>query len=249
MEAGTRQKVQLGFLVVFILLAIRVGLIWKGRRDAATEKAAPVVQPISNDAYVVPPKLYAYDLASAKSGLEGKTIWVAAGNQINYYRVHGVAVDWKHPAGTLPPMDALQIQKVVKMDGPVELIKQGNVIFHKTEPHVVAIYKHGNAATEYAVNIGTVSGGSYHFTVDGLFFLEDPHQLYKNWSSDVWKAIESHQPIKGMNELQTSLALGPGQAVEGSGNDYGNRTLQYQSNGKTITVTFTNDHATQIQGT
>lgn len=250
MEAGTRQKIQLGFLVVFILLIIRVGLIWKERHDAATEtKPAPASQPVSSDAYVVPPKLYAYDLASAKAGLEGKTIWVAAGNQVNYYRVHGGAVDWKNPVGTLPPMDALHIQKVAKIAGPVERIKQGDIVFHKVEQHVAAIFKHGDARTDYAVDIGSVSEGSYRFNVDGIFFLEDPHQLYKHWSTDVWRAIESHQAIKGMNELQTSLALGPGKAVEGTGNDYGERTLQYESNGKTITVTFSHDHATEIKTT
>lgn len=251
MESATRKKFQIVFLIIFAILLIRIGLIWKERREAAEEKPGPVAAAIPNDAYVVPPKLHAYDLASAKKGLEGKTIWVAAGDQISFYPVHGGVIDWKHAAGALPPLDALQIQKIAKVDGPVELIKQGDVVFHKTTPHIVAFFQRQQRKEPpetYAAEIGTVSGNSYRFTVDDVFFLEDPHHLYK-WPAETWQAIDQHQAVKGMNELQTSLALGPGKAVEGTGNGYGDRTLQYQSGGKTVTVTFLHDRATNIQST
>lgn len=250
MEASSRKKFQILFLIIVLILLARIGFIWKERRDAAVEtKAAPAAQPISSDAYVVPPKLHAYDLASAKQGLEGKTIWVAAAGQIEYFPVHGNAIDWKHPIGTLPALDALHIQKVEKAEGPVELIKQGDVVFHKSESRIAAVFQHDNTHTNYAINIATSSDGSYHFIVDDAFFLEDPHQLYKNWSPEIWQAIADHQALKGMNELQASLALGPGKAEAGStsGADYGNRTLQYDVQGKTFTVTFSRDRATDIQ--
>ncbi len=246
METGGRRKIQIIFLVIFILLLIRVGLIWKERHDAGQVKQAPTAQPLSSDAYVVPPKLHAFDLASARQGLEGKTIWVMAGSQLQYFATHADAVAWKQPVGTLPVMDELHVRKVEQVSGPVEIVKQGDLVFHKSQRKVIAVFTRGSDPTQYAVNIGSIADGSYSFIVDDAFFLEDPHTLYKHWPSDVWKAIGEHQATKGMNELQTSLALGPGRVISGS--EYGERTMQYESNGKTVTVTFSHNHATDIQG-
>jgi hypothetical protein len=48
-----------------------------------------------------------------------------------------------------------------------------------------------------------------------------------------------------MNELQVGFALGVG-TTEGSGGDYGNRTLTYDNGGHPVKVTFEHNHATQV---
>lgn len=231
--------------ILVLLILLRVGLIWRANHAANAVQPSPAKTSVPADAYVAPPKLHAYDLASAKQGLEGKTIWVAAGDQLDYFPARGGSVEWSHSAGKLPPLDALQVAKVVKTVAPVQFIKQGNVTFHKEgTPKLAAFFTHGSDNKLYAVEIGTVKGDSYDFIVDDAFYLEDPHQLYKHWPADVWKAIDEHRAEKGMNELQTSMALGPGRSD--SGNSYGNRTMEYQRGGKTISVTFSNDKATSV---
>lgn len=248
MEASTRKKILIGFLVIILLIAVRVGLIWKERHEAEQVKPVTNKVEIPSDAYVVPPQLHAYDLASAKSGLAGKTIWVKAGNVMKYYPVRGKAVDSAHSLGVLAPLDALHITDVIEARGPSSLIKQGKITIHTNGgKQVMALFTHAGSEAEYAVPIATVEDGNYNFNVDDAFFLVDPHTLYKHWPAEIWKAIDEHTVIAGMNELQTGLALGPGKLVEGSAEDYGNRTMQYELGGKTFTVTFRGDKASSVQ--
>lgn len=97
----------------------------------------------------------------------------------------------------------------------------------------------------YAVPIGAEKDGDFRCYADEIFFIEDPRQLYKHWSAEVWKAIEEHRVQAGMSELQTSFALGVG-IPEGSGG-YGSRTLDYANGGKPVTVRFESDKAVEIK--
>ncbi len=58
---------------------------------------------------------------------------------------------------------------------------------------VLAVFEKGGK--QYAVPIGQVQGSDYRIYADDMFFIEDPHELYK-WSPDMWQAIESHEPKK-----------------------------------------------------
>jgi hypothetical protein len=78
-----------------------------------------------------------------------------------------------------------------------------------------------------------------------MFFIEDPHDLYKHWPADVWQKIDAHEVQPGMSELQTSFAIGMGVSA-GSG-DYGSRTLQYPNAGKPLVIKFENDKAVEIK--
>ena len=80
---------------------------------------------------------------------------------------------------------------------------------------------------------------------DQIFFLEDPHDLYKHWPADVWHKIDAHEVQSGMSELQASFAVGLG-VPEGSG-DYGSRTLHYGNGGKPLAIAFENDKAVEIK--
>jgi hypothetical protein len=94
------------------------------------------------------------------------------------------------------------------------------------------------------VPIGVSRGGDYALYINEMFFVDDPRQLYKHWPPEVWSAIDQHQALKGMNELQASFSLGVG--VPEGGGDFGNRTLKYDNDGHPVTVTFEHNRATQV---
>ena len=97
----------------------------------------------------------------------------------------------------------------------------------------------------YAVPIGAEKGDDFKIYSDDAFFIEDPHELYKHWPPEMWKAVDAHEVKQGMSELQVSFAIGLG-IPEGSG-DYGWRTLHYANGGKPVTITFENDKAVVIK--
>ena len=97
----------------------------------------------------------------------------------------------------------------------------------------------------YAVPIGAEKGDEFKIYSDDIFFIEDPHDLYKHWPAEVWKEVDAHEVQAGMSELQASFAIGMG-IPEGSG-DYGSRTLHYPNGGKPLVIAFENDKAVEIK--
>jgi hypothetical protein len=161
-------------------------------------------------------------------------VWVKIGYSSTYYPYNsaGRKTDFEHEAGTLAPLQKLQITDVSAESSPNS----------KDSRQVLArVVLDGKT---YSVPIGAVRSGEYKIYSDEMFFIEDPHELYKHWSPDVWKAIENHEIHKGMSELQASFALGMG-VPQGSG-DYGSRTLRYSNGGKPVTVTFRDDKVVEI---
>ena len=80
---------------------------------------------------------------------------------------------------------------------------------------------------------------------DILFFYDDPHSIYDNWPKNVWAAIDAHQVLPGMSELQTRMSIG--QKTQSDGSSEGNRTVTYDQAGKQWTITFVDNHATTIE--
>jgi hypothetical protein len=101
------------------------------------------------------------------------------------------------------------------------------------------------AGKPFAAPIGVKNGDDFKIYSDDIFFIQDPHELYKHWPAEVWKAIDAHQVQQGMSELQASFAVGLGIPV-GSG-DYGWRALRYANEGSPVTITFENDKAVDIK--
>jgi hypothetical protein len=79
-----------------------------------------------------------------------------------------------------------------------------------------------------------------------MLFIQDPHELYNHWPSDVWSAIDQHQVKPGMSELQADFAVGIG-IPESSSGESGNRTLNYPNGGNPLSVTYRDDKATLIK--
>ena len=97
----------------------------------------------------------------------------------------------------------------------------------------------------YVVPIGYEANGEFKIYSDDMFFIEDPHDLYKHWPSDIWQSVEQHQVKPGMNELQTDFAVGMG--VPDSGNSQLERTVRYPNGGKPLVIVFREGKVTEVK--
>ncbi len=98
---------------------------------------------------------------------------------------------------------------------------------------------------EYAVPVGYRQAGQYTFYTDEIFFYDDPHELYKHWGPEIWKAVDTHEVILGMNERQVELSLG--QVSQSTSKDYGNRMVVFANMGKPMAVTFVKNKVTAFR--
>jgi hypothetical protein len=218
-----------------VLAGGRAAYIVYERHEAMKEDAKPRQEtPLKADYYVTPKKLRPYDLKSARQ-LTEQPVWVKFGYQNTYYP-YDVArhkTEFGHEAGMLLPLQKLAIQDVVTDVSPrAPGVKQ-------------VLARFTLEGKNYAVPIGAEKGSDFRILSDDIFFIEDPHDLYKHWPADVWNKIDAHEVQAGMNELQASFAIGAG-IPEGSG-DYGWRTLHYANGGKPLVITFQNDKAVAIK--
>jgi hypothetical protein len=78
-----------------------------------------------------------------------------------------------------------------------------------------------------------------------MFFVEDPHDLYKHWPADVWQAVVQHEVKPGMNELQADFAVGMGTLDSGSSSN--ERTLHYANGGKPLVVMYRDGKAAEVK--
>jgi hypothetical protein len=98
---------------------------------------------------------------------------------------------------------------------------------------------------EYAVPVGYRQAGQYTFYTDEILFYDDPHELYKHWGPAIWKAVDAHQVILGMNERQVELALG--QVSKSTSKVYGDRMVVFANLGKPMAVTFVKNKVTAFR--
>ena len=230
-----QKKLQIFLVVAIVLAGGRAAYIVYERHEAMKEDAKPRQETaLKADYYVTPKKVHAHDLKSARQFTE-QSVWVKYGYQLTYYPYDSKRhkTDFGHEAGVLLPLQKLAIQDVVTDVAPQA---PGN-------KQVLACFSLDGKT--YAVPIGAEKGGDFKLRADDIFFIEDPHDLYKHWPADVWKKIDAHEVQAGMSELQASFAIGAG-VPEGSG-DYGSRTLHYSNAGKPLVITFQNDKAVEIK--
>ena len=243
MDAETRKKLQIVLLFGIVIAGARAAYTVYERHGAKQDEAKIRFDaPLKADYYVTPKKLHPYDLKSARQ-LTQQPAWVRVGYYHTYYPYDAAVhkADFSREVGTLGPLQKLDIIDVVTGVAPkAPGTKQILAVFGLDgQPDG------SESAKTYAVPIGVEKGSDFECYSDNIFFIEDPRDLYKHWPADVWKAVDEHRVLPGMNELQASFALGVGTA-EGSG-DYGSRTLHYANGGKPVTVTFENDKAVEIK--
>lgn len=234
MTPQTKKTIQVFLTIALAAAAIRLAIIFYERHAENASPQPAVEKPLDPDYYIVPQKLYAYDLKSAQKGLVGHAVWVREGYRVTYYPFNAAShhSDLKHEAGLLGPIERLEITAVVRDASPAPGQQQ-----------VMAVFTQGGKS--YAFPVGAVKGQDYSLYLDDLLYIQDPHQLYKHWPAETWQAVERHEERLGMNELQTTFALGVGY-LHGSGLG-STRTLTYPNGGKPLVVTFENNKAVDIQ--
>jgi hypothetical protein len=234
----TKQKIQLALLAALVLATIRAGHIFYQRHEdrlsAERQKRARDVGYSNPDYYVSPKKLYPYDLKSAKQ-LTQQPVWVKEGYRYAYYPYDPASkrVEFAHEAGLLGPIEKLTIKDVVMAPAP----QPGK------QRQVMAVFE--KDGKPFAVPIGYEAGGEYKIYSDEIFFIEDPHALYKHWAPDVWQAVEQHEVKPGMNEMQADFAIGMG--VPDPGGDSDEKTVHYPNGGKPLVIVYREGKAAEIK--
>lgn len=234
----TWQKI--GTLIVLIAFGIRIYFIYRERHEPGPQPQRVAERQLTRDDLVIPRKLYIrqHCLGQSprrKNGLD-------SGFSLDYYPYVHRRVDFNHPAGVLPSVQALQIQDFITQKTPAKVATR----VPKGDKQVFAVFTMPNdPGKEFATAVGYFQGSDSTFFCDQIFYYDDPHQMYNFWGQKIWSAIDQHHPIPGMSELQTAMALGVIQQSDSS--QIGNRTVDYIAGDKKWSVTFRDDKATTIK--
>ena len=236
MSQEAKQRIQIALGLALIVAGVRAGYILYQRHEdyVAAQKVEQAKKAgyANADYYVTPKKLYPYDLKSAKM-LTEQPVWVKEGYRYTYYRYVPVvkSVDFAHEAGLLGPIERLEIKDVMAVAAP------------GGKKQVVATFeKDGHS---YAVPVGFESDGQYKIYSDEMFYVEDPHDLYRHWPADVWRAVAQHDVKPGMNEMQAVFAVGMGVPDAGASSD--EKTVRYPNGGKALVVIYRGGKAVEVK--
>jgi len=242
-------KIALAATAAFVV-AIGVEVLWIHHRNTTAENAPAVhtdeyAQPkLSEDDAVFLRKMRPDSLKDERE-LIGKTIWVSAGDQMDYYKDTGKHVDYAKPVGVLLGAEPLVIRDVFEEKAPANsravfriAAGQRQVLLGFTMP------KSSDPKATYAVPVGNFDEGVYNFFTDEIFFYDDPHVLYKHWGPGVWAHIDKHEAVPGMSENQAMMALG--QTITPHGDNAGDRSVTFDNNGHPVTIDFQGNKAVKI---
>ena len=233
-------KAAIGATVIAVLaVGIRVGLIYRERNAPGVFKPAAREKIVDDDLVFLKQKRPS-SLADVKE-LKGATVWVSAGGQLEFYPYAGHAVQYGKSAGTLLGAEPLVVKDMVEQVAP----KAATFRIPGGDKQVSMVFTRVNDPKEYAVPVGYRQEGTYTFYTDEILFYDDPHILYKHWGPEIWKAVDAHQVILGMNERQVELSLG--QVSNSTSKAYGNRMVVFANLGKPMAVTFVGNKVTAFR--
>jgi hypothetical protein len=238
MSEEAKKRIQIALALAVVVAGVRAGYILYERHEdylaAQKQEQAKKAGYLNADYYVVPKKLYPFDLKSAKQ-LTQQPVWAKEGYRYTYYPYDAgrKRTDFAHEAGLLLPIERLEIKDVVTdMPAGAGSRRQVMAVFQKEEK-------------SYAVPIGFETEGTYKIYSDEMLYVEDPHELYKHWPADVWQAVTQHEVKPGMNELQADFAVGMG--VPDSGGSSEEKTVRYPNGGKPLVVIYHDGKAAEIK--
>jgi hypothetical protein len=236
----TWQKIAIMTLVTLTIGGIYLFSVFEHRRNPGVlPQTAPDQNLTPDDVAIVRMKfMTSFDDALT---LQGTSVWMKNGYTMPYFPYEAGHIAFSKRIGVIPSAQQLDIKKVIKAVPPPDL---DDGMSHGTRQFFVVFALPNNPA-RYATVIGAFDGSQEEYFCDMLFYYDDPHKIYDNWPPNVWAAIDAHQVIAGMSELQTQMSIGHNQHVDDSSED--NRTLTYDQAGKKWTVTFVDNKATKIQ--
>jgi hypothetical protein len=233
-------KAAIGATAVLILAVGGEFLYLHHERNAPVVVKAPEREVIGDDDLVFLKKKRPDSLKDVKE-LVGSTVWVSAGGQMEFYPYAGHAAQYGKSAGTLLGAEPIVIKDAVEQVAP----KAATFRIPGGDKQVLLVFIKPGETKEYAVPVGYRQGTDYTFYTDEILFYDDPHELYKHWGPEIWKAVDAHQVILGMNERQVELALG--QVSQSTSKAYGDRMVVFANMGKPMAVTFVKNKVTAFR--
>jgi hypothetical protein len=236
----TWQRIAIMTLVTLAIGSIYLFSVFEHRRNPGVlPQTAPDQNLTPDDVAIVRMKfMTSFDDALK---LQGTSVWMKNGYTMPYFPYESGHIVFSKRIGLIPSAQRLDIKKVIKATPP-DQVDDG--ISHGTR-QAFAIFALPNSPDLYTTVIGAIDGSQEEYFCDVLFYYDDPHTIYDNWPKNIWAAIDAHQVIPGMNELQTQMSIGREQEVEDSGG--GSRTITYDQAGKKWTITFVRKKATKVQ--
>jgi hypothetical protein len=236
------QKALIITLITLAIGGIYLFVVFEQRRSPGVNSQNSQQQPESPDDVAEVRMMFPTSFNDVLK-LQTTSVWMKNGYTMPYFPYEGGRIVFAKSLGVIPSAQRLDIKKVIKATAPADV---DDGISHGTR-QVFAVFALAGGASLYATAIGAVDGSQEEYFSDILFFYDDPHTIYDNWTKNVWAAIDAHQVLPGMSELQTRMSIG--QKTQSDGSSEGNRTVTYDQAGKKWTVTFVNDKATTIKAT
>ncbi len=227
--------------VVVVLLAVGGEAAFLYHRNHADDKAV-----VTKPAYKMDPDDEVYlkqehpMSVKDEKDLKGRTLWISAGGQMDYYPWNGHTVDYAHTQGVLLGAEPIVVEDAVEQVAP----KSAAFRIPQGDRQVLLVFKKPSDAKEYAVPVGFRQGTDYTFSTDQIFFYQDPRQLFSYWGPQIWAAIDRHEAIVGMNERQVQTALG--QVSDPHGDTIGDRSVEYDNQGHPKVVVFRGGKAVSV---
>ena len=233
-------KAAIGATAVLIL-AVGGQLLWlHHERNKPVAVKAPEREVIADDDLVFLKKKRPDNLKEVKE-LKGSTVWVSAGGQLEFYPYVGHAAQYGKSAGTLLGAEPIVVKDAVEQVAP----KSATFRIPVATSRFCWCSRSPTTRRSMRCRSGYRQDGQYTFYTDEIFFYDDPHELYKHWGPEIWKAVDAHEVILGMNERQVELSLG--QVSQSTSKDYGNRMVVFANMGKPMAVTFVKNKVTAFR--
>jgi hypothetical protein len=236
----TWQKIAIMTLITITIGGIYLFSVFEHRRNPGVlPETAPEHSLTSDDVAVVRMKFMTSFDDVLK--LQNTTVWMKNGYTMPYFPYQSGHINFSKTKERIPSAQQLDIKKVIRAVPPADV---DDGISHGTR-QAFAIFALPNSPDLYATVIGAIDGSQEEYFSDVLFYYDDPHTIYDNWPKNIWAAVDAHQVIPGMNELQTRMSIGQDQHVDSAAE--GTRTITYNQAGKKWTITFVNNRATAIK--
>lgn len=230
--------------IMVIALGVRIGLLVHERHEAekAPAKSGEPELVATDDQNVYLVSKHQSSLQDARE-LNGKTLWIAAADQVVPFAATASRIDYHKPGPILRGAEPIQVVNFIEQKADPKVAtripegdRQAVMLFHRlSDPgHLLGapVAAHGD--------------GIWTFYLDNIVFYEDPHTLFAHWGKQNWEAVDAHKVIPGMSERMVGTSIG---AITSSASGLpGDRTATFVNNGHPVTVTFVQDKATKIEG-
>jgi hypothetical protein len=235
------QKILIPFGITFLVGGIYLLIVFKNRQNPGVGGAKQEEQHLTADQVAVVRVEFPQHFEDVKD-LEGKSVWMKSGYSMPYFPYVGGHVEFNKQVGLIPPDQKLDVKKAIKAAAPASV--RDNI--EHGDRQAMLVFSMPDSKDLFATPVGFMSGPQEeHYYDDMLLYYDDPHIIYSTWPKEMWNAIDAHQVKKGMSELQTRTAIG--MRAQPNGEKEGDRTVDYDVNGKHTVVTYQSDKATTIQ--